>query len=88
MRAAVYHVADAAGATVYFPLRDADGHLSSDGDLVPQLPTASATTSVMRRGELLAVLLHDAALLDQQPLVDAVLAASRLALDNARLVAA
>src|SRR5262249_61016895 len=39
-------------------------------------------------GAPLAVLLHDSELLDQRPLLDAVAAAARLALENARLQAA
>ncbi|MET9844386.1 sensor histidine kinase [Streptomyces ossamyceticus] len=48
----------------------------------------SCVTPVVRRGELLALLVHDPALREQRPLVDTVLAAAGLALDNARLLAA
>jgi signal transduction histidine kinase len=44
-----------------------------------------AATEVVRDGTLLAVLVHDPALSQQRGLVDAVVAAARLALDNARL---
>jgi signal transduction histidine kinase len=51
-------------------------------------PDGRATTAVVRDGETLAVLVHDPALCGQRSLVDAVVAAARLALDNARLHAA
>jgi signal transduction histidine kinase len=74
---------------LYFPHPDAGGFVRSDGRAVHRLATDDrATTPVVRRGDLLAVLVHDLVLLDQRPLVDAVIAASGLALDNARLLAA
>src|SRR5262249_2690362 len=45
-------------------------------------------TEVTTDGAPLAVLVHDSELLDQRPLLDAVVAAARLALENARLQAA
>ena len=73
---------------VFFPL-DADGFIASDGRALERLPIGErARTPVVRRGDLLAVLVHDPVLREQRPLVDAVLAASGLALDNARLLVA
>jgi signal transduction histidine kinase len=84
-------IADALGdpsLELYFPLRDAAGFVASDGRTADRPTTdGRAATPVVRRGHLLAVLVHDPALLDQRPLVDSVLAASGLALDNARLLA-
>jgi len=74
---------------VYFRLPDGGGYVDADGHPVT-LPRTDdrAVTFVERHGEQLAALVHDPALVDQHPLVDAVLAAARLALQNARLHAA
>jgi signal transduction histidine kinase len=50
-------------------------------------PSARAVTFVERRGRRLAVLVHDPSLVEQQPLVRAVVATARLAIENARLEA-
>jgi signal transduction histidine kinase len=88
VRGAIARVLGDPTLEVFFPLSDTGGFVRSDGLTVQRLPTDRAITPVVRRGDPLAVLVHDPALLDQRPLVDAVLAASRLALDNARLLAA
>jgi signal transduction histidine kinase len=62
---------------------DADGRPAD-----PEPPPGRAATEVTADGAPLAVLGHDAELLDQRPLLDAVVAAARLALANARLQAA
>ena len=54
----------------------------------PRPPPGGAATEVTTDGAPLAVLVHDSELLDQRPLLDAVVAAARLALENARLQAA
>ena len=54
----------------------------------PEPPPRRAATEVTADGAPLAVLVHDSELLDQRPLLDAVAAAARLALENARLQAA
>jgi len=54
----------------------------------PGPPPGRAATEVTADGAPLAVLMHDSELLDQRPLLDAVAAAARLALENARLQAA
>lgn len=63
---------------------DADGH-HADPVLMSAGRAASAVTA---HGSPLAVLVHDYELLAQRPLLDAVTAAARLALENARLQAA
>ena len=63
---------------------DADGRATDPA----ALPAGRATTEVTADGAPLAVLVHDYELLDQRPLLDAVAAAARLALENARLQAA
>jgi len=88
VRAAIAQALSDPGLEVFFPLPDGGGFVRSDGLAVERPPTDRATTPVSRRGGQLAVLVHDPALLDQRPLVDAVLAASGLALENARLFAA
>jgi len=50
--------------------------------------TGRAVTVVERRGRRLAVLVHDPSLVEQRSLVDATVAAARLALENARLAEA
>ena len=62
---------------------DAGGHPTDPG----RLPCGRAATEVTAHGAPLAVLEHDHELLDQRPLLDAVAAAARLALENARLQA-
>ncbi len=67
---------------------DADGHPLPPPVLTPAAPHGSsgrAVTLVERQGEQLAALVHDPALNEQRPLIDAVVAAARLALENARL---
>jgi len=54
----------------------------------PEPPPGRAATEVTADGAPLAVLVHDGELLGQRPLLDAVVAAARLALENARLQAA
>lgn len=63
---------------------DADGHPTDPG----RLSGGGAATEVTADGAPLAMLVHDHELLDQRPLLDAVAAAARLALENARLQAA
>jgi signal transduction histidine kinase len=54
----------------------------------PDPESGRAATQVERRGHHLALLVHDSSLLEQRPLVEAIVAAARLALDNARLAQA
>jgi signal transduction histidine kinase len=85
-------LADALGdptVQVYFRLPPGPDYVDVDGRRVGVPPAdGRAVTLVERQGEQLAVLVHDPALIDQRPLVDAVLAAARLALENAHLHAA
>lgn len=67
----------------------AQSYVDDDGRPADPVPQAgSAATEVTANGAPLAVLVHDGELLDQRPLLDAVVAAARLALENARLQAA
>jgi len=76
------------GLELRFPLSDSQGFVGVDGRPVPPLPRAGqVTTAVERQGRVLAVLVHDPALRQQRPLVESVVAAARLSLDNARLYA-
>jgi signal transduction histidine kinase len=85
-------IADALGdptLQICFRRPDSGDYIDADGRPVEIPHTGDrAVTLVRRQGEELAALVHDAGLLDQRPLVDAVVAATRLALDNARLHAA
>lgn len=85
-------LADALGdptLRVCFLRPDVGDYIDADGYpvTIPQGDDRSVTP-VRRRGEELAVLVHDPMLADQRSLVDAVVAATRLALENARLHAA
>ncbi|WP_205648275.1 sensor histidine kinase [Actinomadura rubteroloni] len=76
------------GLELHFPLPDG-GFVGVDGRTVPSLiRPGQATTAVERQGRVLAVLVHDPALRQQRSLVESVVAAARLSLDNARLYAA
>ncbi|MCK9893414.1 sensor histidine kinase [Frankia sp. AgB32] len=73
-----------------FRLLDGSGWVDITGQaFTPATAAASGRclTPVRRRGQELAMLAHDAALARQRPLMDVVLAAAGLALDNARLYA-
>ncbi|ROP29429.1 signal transduction histidine kinase [Couchioplanes caeruleus] len=73
---------------VWFRLPDG-GYADPDGRVREEVPIdGHASTAVDCRGERLAVLVHDPALRDQGSLVEAVVATARLALENARLLAA
>jgi signal transduction histidine kinase len=67
----------------------AEGYVDIDGRpvTIPHEGTARAVTLVEGREARLAALVHDPALAVQQPLVGAVVAAARLALEGARLQA-
>ncbi|HEV2371221.1 MAG TPA: sensor histidine kinase [Streptosporangiaceae bacterium] len=67
---------------------DADGRpllLPASGPAGTPATAGRAVTPVARHGELLAALIHDPDLVGQRPLVDAVVAAACLALENGRL---
>ncbi|KUN23182.1 hypothetical protein AQJ23_24380 [Streptomyces antibioticus] len=71
------------------PDRSGVRYVRTDGRTADSLPQEGrCVTPVVRRGEPLALVVHDPALREQRPLVDTVLAAAGLALDNARLLAA
>lgn len=72
---------------VWFPLPDSGGYVDSDGVRSddPDGAPGHATTSVGPPGAPLALLRHDQALCEQTKFVDSVVAAARLALENARL---
>ena len=77
------------GLTVWYWEPETRSFVGADGRSAAPEPSAGrATTEVNADGEPLAVLVHDSELLDQRPLLDAVVAAARLALENARLQAA
>jgi len=77
------------GLTVCYWEPETQSFVGADGRSADPEPSAGrATTEVTADGEPLAVLVHDSELLDQRPLLDAVVAAARLALENARLQAA
>jgi signal transduction histidine kinase len=88
VRAAIAEALGDPSLRLWFPLVGRPGYTDQDGFAVATVPAADrATTPVTRRDEVLAVVVHDPALAEQRPLVDAVLAAAALALDNARLLA-
>jgi signal transduction histidine kinase len=62
---------------------DASGQPAS----LPQTATGRAVTLVEQDGEPVAALVHDASLADEPELLEATVAATRLAIDNARLQA-
>jgi signal transduction histidine kinase len=85
-------LADALGdpaLQVCFRLPGTGDYVDSGGQpvLLPA-PGDRVVTPVTRRGKVLAALVHDPTLADQRPLVEAVVAAARLALENAQLYAA
>jgi signal transduction histidine kinase len=76
----LYRVPSASGGLVYV---DAAGQPAQ----LPQAGTGQAMTTVDEGGEPVAALVHDAALADEPELLEATVAAARLAIDNARLQA-
>jgi signal transduction histidine kinase len=76
----LYRVPSASGGLVYV---DAAGRPAA----LPQAGAGQAVTSVGQGGEPVAALVHDAALADEPELLEATVAAARLAIDNARLQA-
>ena len=76
----LYRVPSASGGLVYV---DASGQPAP----LPQPGTGPAVTIVDQGGEPVAALVHDAALADEPELLEATVAAARLAIDNARLQA-
>jgi signal transduction histidine kinase len=68
----------------------AAGYLDAAGAPValPDADALRAATFVDRRGRRLAVLVHDPSLVEQRALLDATVAAARLAIENARLAEA
>jgi signal transduction histidine kinase len=77
------------GLTVCYWEPETGSFVGADGRPAdPGPPPGRAAIEVTADGAPLAVLVHDGELLDQQPLLDAVVAAARLALENARLQAA
>jgi signal transduction histidine kinase len=75
--------------TVGFWTPDQNRYISAEGHTaeLPAAGDARTVTFVERRGSPLAAIVHDPALLDDPALVDAVVAAARLALENERLQA-
>jgi hypothetical protein len=76
----LYRVPSGSGALVYV---DAAGQPAP----LPAAGTGRAVTTVDEGGEPVAALVHDAALADEPELLEATVAAARLAIDNARLQA-
>jgi signal transduction histidine kinase len=89
VQTAIAYALDDPSLEVCFPLPGDCGYVHADGHTAT-LPTGRnrASTTVERHGNTLAVLVHDTALQEHQTLIDAVVAAASLALDNARLLAA
>ena len=73
---------------IAYPVPGSERYVDADGRPV-ELPTPDqpdrAVTRLERDGETIAVLVHDAALAEEQALVTSVAAAARMALDNERL---
>jgi signal transduction histidine kinase len=76
----LYRVPSPSGGRVYV---DASGQPAQ----LPEAGTGSAVTTVDQGGEPVAALVHDASLSDEPELLEATVAAARLAIDNARLQA-
>jgi PAS domain S-box-containing protein len=68
-------------------LPERERYVSADGKPLPDLPEGRATTLVAHAGGPTAALLHDPMLTDEPELVEAVVAAAGLWLDNERLQA-
>jgi signal transduction histidine kinase len=72
-----------------YRLPDSDGYVDALGHAValPEDGAPQAATLIERGGETLAAIVHDRALLEHAQLIESVVAATRLALDNERLQA-
>ena len=71
-------------AQVRFWLPETQAYADASGDVSP-VPASAATTPVTRDGAPVALLLHDAGLLERPDLLNGVLEAARLSLEMARL---
>jgi signal transduction histidine kinase len=88
VRAAIAHALDDPDLEVWFPVPDAGAFVRTDGRAGTPPADSRAVTVVERGGAPLAVVVHDPVLHERGPLVESVVAAAGLALDNARLAAA
>jgi signal transduction histidine kinase len=76
------------GLTVAYRLSDPERFVDAGGMPVdPAAPEGQAVTQLSRRGQTMAILVHRLGLLDDPAVVDEVVSATRLALENERLQA-
>ncbi|MBO3748334.1 sensor histidine kinase [Streptosporangiaceae bacterium NEAU-GS5] len=88
VRAAMADALSDPALRILFARTDGPGYVDEDGAPANEDDIAGARTLVRPREEVLALLVHDPAVNEHPRLVQAVLAAAALALDNARLLAA
>jgi CheY-like chemotaxis protein len=89
LQARLAHALGDRSLAIAYWLPEANGYVDERGDRVvlPGAGSGRAVTVIEQRGERIAALVHDAAVLDDPALVDAVASAARIALSNVRLQA-
>jgi signal transduction histidine kinase len=88
VRSAIAYALDDPSVDICFPLPNNGGYTHIDGrPMVSTELQGRGATVVGRRGKPLAILLHDQTTGEYRPLVEAVTATARLALENARMLA-
>ena len=89
LRARLAHALGDRSLTIAYWLPESNGYVDESGIHVVLPPAGSgrAVTVIERRGERIAALVHDAAVLDDPGLVDAVASAAGIALSNVRMQA-
>ncbi len=89
LRARLAHALGDRSLTIAYWLPESNGYVDETGIhvVLPAAGSGRAVTVIERRGERIAALVHDAAVLDDPGLVDAVASAAGIALSNVRMQA-
>jgi len=87
LQARLAHALGDRSLAIAYWLPERSGYVDESGNpvVLPGLGSGKAVTVIEQRGERIAALVHDAAVLDDPRLVDAVASAARMALANVRL---
>jgi signal transduction histidine kinase len=89
LRARLAHTLGDRSLAIAYWLPEVNGYVDERGSplVLPPVGSGRAVTVIERRGERIAALVHDATVLDDPGLIDAVASAARIALSNVRMQA-